>query len=428
MAWHTSDLRSGHTSDLQSSHTSDLRSGRTSGIRSGFLPFSPPAIGEEEIAEVTATLRTPWISTGPKVAEFESAFADFVGADSALGMSSCTDALQVALAALGVGPGDAVFTTTMTFCATAHVVEHLGARPILVDVLPDTLNIDVAALAEAVERVAHNSELRPRAVMPVHFAGEPVDMEAIATICRRYEMALVEDAAHALPASWGGHRVGSMGDLGVPRAAAFSFYATKNLTTGEGGMLTATPDLLNEARLWSLHGMSRDAWNRYGQGGSWRYDVVRPGFKGNMTDIAASLGLVQLRRLPEFHRRRLEIVHRYDRAFGDESAVEVPTGDRNGDSAWHLYTIRLDLEQLSVSRDGFIDEMAARNIGCSVHFTPVHQLSYYEDRYGFAPESFPVASNEFRRLVSLPLHPLLTDDDVEDVTAAVIDTVEAFRR
>jgi dTDP-4-amino-4,6-dideoxygalactose transaminase len=397
--------------------------------RSTFLPFSPPLLGDEEVDEVLDTLRGSWITTGPKTKLFEREFAEFVSSPDAVAVSSCTDALQVALAAIGVGPGDAVFTTTMTFCSTVHVIEHVGARPILVDVQPDTLNLDPAALRVAVEAVAAAGELVPRCIIPVHFGGNPCDMTSIDALAAEYGMAIVEDAAHAVPASIGGRMIGDpTAPVGVIRATAFSFYATKNLTTGEGGMLTAPPDVLDEARLWSLHGMSRDAWKRYGEAGSWFYEVVRPGFKCNMTDIQAALGLHQLRRLPSFQERRRQAVATYAEAFAGHPEVECPKESAGATSAWHLFPLRLNLEALTIDRSAFIDEMTRRNIGTSVHFIPVHLHPYYRDRYGFEAEQFPVAWHEYHRLVSLPLNPSLTDGDLEDIVTAVIDVIEKHRK
>ncbi|MCU1500246.1 MAG: UDP-4-amino-4-deoxy-L-arabinose--oxoglutarate aminotransferase [Acidimicrobiales bacterium] len=397
-------------------------------MRAGFLQFSPPSIGEDEINEVIDTLRSDWITTGPKTKRFESEFAERVHAPDALALFSCTDALQVALAALGIGPGDAVFTTTFTFCASAHVVEHLGATPILVDVEADTLNLSAEALRKAVAEVVAEGRLAPKAIIPVHYSGNPCDMAAIDAIALEYGLAIVEDAAHALPAEIGGRTIGEpTGPDGLVRATAFSFYATKNMTTGEGGMLTGPPDFMEEARLWALHGMSRDAWKRYGQGGSWFYEVVRPGFKCNMTDIQASLGLHQIRRLDEFQLRRAEVVARYNAAFADLDEVQTPI-EGPGRSAWHLYPIRLRLDRLTIGRSEFIDELAARNIGASVHFIPLHIHPFYRDKYSLTREQLPVASAEYERLVSLPLHPRLSDSDIEDVTQAVIDIVDHNRQ
>ncbi len=396
-------------------------------VRTDFLPFSPPSIGEEEIAEVVATLHTPWITTGPKTRRFEEEFASFIGTDAALAVSSCTDAMLVALAALGIGEGDAVFVPTMTFCATANVVEHLSATVVLVDCDPATMNMDPEQLERAVELVVAEGRLRPRVVMPVHFAGRPCDMARITAVARRHELAVVEDAAHALPARHDGRTIGAPLE-GVTWATAFSFYATKNLATAEGGMLTGSPDLLEEAALWRLHGMSRDAWNRYGKGGSWYYEVVRPGFKCNMTDITAAIGLHQLERLEGFQRRREQVVALYEAGLSGVEQVELPPPAGADTHAWHLYVLKLHLDRLDIDRARFIDEMTERNIGTSVHFIPVHAHPWYRDRYGYTETSFPVAWQEYQRTVSLPLHPGLSDTDVADVIEAVTDLAGAHAR
>lgn len=397
-------------------------------MRSEFLAFSPPSIGEEEIAEVVDTLRTPWITTGPKTMRFEEDFADYMGVPSALAVSSCTDAMQIALAALGVGEGDAVFVPTMTFTATANVVAHLGAHPVLVDCDRETLNMDPVGLAAAVEETLARGELRPKVVMPVHFTGRPCDMDLIVAVARAHGMAVVEDAAHALPARYKGRLVGAP-IAGVTWATAFSFYATKNLATAEGGMLTGSPELLEEAALWRLHGMSRDAWNRYGKGGSWFYEVIRPGFKCNMTDIQAALGIHQLRRLAGFQQRRREVVAAYSAAFSELPELQPPPhDDADHESAWHLYVLRLNLEQLRIDRAEFIEELTQRNIGTSVHFIPLHLHPWYREHYGYTEDAFPVARAEFQRTLSLPLHPGLSDQDVHDVIAAVTGVVESHRR
>ncbi len=396
-------------------------------MRSTFLPLAQPFLGEEEIAEVADTLRSGWLTTGPKAHRLEEEFARFIGAPAALALNSCTGALHTGLAALGIGPGDAVFTTAITFAATVNVIEHVGATPVLVDVEADTLNLSPARLAEAVEEVARKrglaGGLRPTAIMPVHLYGHPCDMEAILELASRYEMAVLEDAAHALPAHYEGRPVGTLGTL-----TAFSFYATKNMTTGEGGMLTGDPQLVEKARVLSLHGMSADAWKRYSAEGSWYYEVVAPGFKYNMTDIQASLGLHQLRRLPGFHRRRQEIVHRYNEAFSEVEEVQTPAERPGIGHAWHLYVLRLNLETLTIDRARFIQELGARNIGTSVHFIPIHLHPYYRDRYGYQPTSFPVAFREYQRIVSLPLYPGMSDQDVDDVIEAVSEVVRRYRR
>jgi dTDP-4-amino-4,6-dideoxygalactose transaminase len=382
--------------------------------RHEFLAFAPHAIGEEEIQEVVDTLRSSWITTGPKTHRFEQDFATYLHAPAALALNSCTAALHTLLVAHGVGPGDEVITTPLTFTATVNVIEHVGARPVFADVQPDTLNIDPAAIERVVTR-------RTRAIVPVHYAGHPAELDPIRALAAAADAVVIEDAAHALPARYRGRRIGEDGH------AAFSFYATKNLTTGEGGMLTGDAELIERARVISLHGMSRDAWKRYQKGGSWRYDVLVPGFKYNMTDIQASLGLWQLRRLEEFHRRRTEIAAMYTRAFiGD--VFELPACARHVEHAWHLYVLRLRPRALRIDRDRFIEEMTERQIGTSVHFIPVHMQPYYRDRYGYRTDSFPVASENFSRMVSLPLHPRMSDADVHDVIDAVLDIADTYRR
>jgi dTDP-4-amino-4,6-dideoxygalactose transaminase len=389
-------------------------------VRADFLPFSPPTLFDEELSEVLDTLRSDWITTGPKTKRFEEEFAQYVHSPSAIAVASCTDAMQVGLAALGIGAGDAVFTTTMTFCSTVHVIEHVGATPVLVDIDPTTLNLSPERLAEAIDRTIAEGLLTPKAIMPVHYGGHPCDMASIDALAAQYGLAIVEDAAHALPAMVGDRMVGDpTAPDGVTRAVAFSFYATKNLTTAEGGMLTGPPDFIGEARLWSLHGMSRDAWKRYGKGGSWFYEVVRPGFKCNMTDIQASLGLHQLERLGELQERRHAVVEIYQEGFADLRSIDLPVELAGYRSSWHLYPIRLHLDQLRIDRSAFIDELGQQNIGTSVHFIPVHTHPYYRDKYGYEPTDFPVAWREFQRLISLPLNSRMKPDDARDVVDAV---------
>ena len=384
--------------------------------RQEFLPFAPPLIGEEEINEVVATLRSGWITTGPKTKRFETNLAAYLGASGALALNSCTAALHTALVTLGVGPGDEVITTPLTFAASVNVIEHVGARPVLVDVEADTLNIDTALVERAITP-------RTKAIIPVHFAGHPVDLDPLYDAAQRRGLAVLEDAAHALAARYKGRLIGS-GENPV----AFSFYATKNLTTGEGGMLTGNPEFLERARLISLHGMSRDAWKRYDKGGKWYYEVLYPGFKYNMTDIQAALGLWQLKKLPGFEERRRAVVALYDQAFAQEDALETPVERPEVEHAWHLYVLRLRLEALRIDRDQFIEELTNRNIGTSVHFIPIHLHPYYRDKYAFTPESYPIAFSNYRRMISLPLNVRLSDADVADVIEAVRDVVSEFRR
>lgn len=391
-----------------------VQSGRAA--RREFLSFAPPTIGLEEIEEVTDTLRSPWITTGPKTRRFELAFARMVGAPGALALNSCTAGLHTALAALGIGRGDEVITTTLTFTATANVIEHVGATPILVDVVPGTLTIDPAAVAAAITP-------RTKAIIPVHYAGHPVELDAIEALAKAHGLHVIEDAAHSLPAAYRGRRIGEGANL-----TAFSFYATKNMTTAEGGMLTGDPELIDRARVISLHGMSRDAWKRYAKGGSWRYEVLMPGFKYNMTDIQAALGLQQIKKLARFHRRRCEVAALFSEAFAAEEALEVPVHEAHVEHAWHLYVLRLRPRTLRIDRDRFIEELAARQIGTSVHFIPLHLHRYYRERYGYSADQFPVAYRNFLRMLSLPIHPRLTHGDVAHVIDSVLDVVRTFRR
>ncbi|WP_027881478.1 DegT/DnrJ/EryC1/StrS family aminotransferase [Meiothermus rufus] len=378
-------------------------------MRSTFLPFSPPLIGEEEIAEVVDTLRSDWITTGPKTKRFESEFARYVGAPAALALNSCTAGLHTSLVALGIGPGDEVITTTLTFAASVNVIEHVGARPVLVDVEPDTLNLDPAWVERAISP-------RAKAIMVVHHSGHPADLDALRALADSWGLALIEDAAHAVAARYKGQPIGSRAN-----PVAFSFYATKNLTTAEGGMLTGDEALIERCRVIALHGVNRDAWKRYGKEGSWYYEVVTPGFKYNMTDVQAALGLVQLRKLEAMQARRREIVAAYQKAFAPLEVFQTPVARPEVEHAWHLYVLRLWPERLGMSRNQFIEELKARNIGTSVHFIPIHLHPYYRDKYGFKPQDFPVAYDSYNRMVSLPLSPRMSDQDVADVIEAVLE-------
>jgi dTDP-4-amino-4,6-dideoxygalactose transaminase len=400
-------------------------------MRDSFLSFAPPSITDGDVEEVVAALRSGWITTGPRVRAFETAFAEAVAAPAALALSSCTAALHLALCAMEIQPGDGVISTTMTFCSTIHAIEHMRAVPLLADVDRDTLNLAPEAVAQILEdhRRSRLTTPRPAAILAVHYGGHPADMAALYDLGRQYSLPVIDDAAHALPAAIGERCVGSGPASESERwMTAFSFYATKNLTTGEGGMLTGPPDLIDGARPWSLHGMSRDAWKRYGESGTWAYEVVNPGFKYNMTDIQAALGLSQLPRLETIAARRREIAARYSEALGPVAAIELPVERPGYRSAWHLYPIRLRLDRLAVERHEFIALMGERKIGTSVHFIPIHLLAFYRDKYEFKPDQFPVASDAFEALVSLPIYPAMTDADVDDVVAAVTDIVAGAYR
>ena len=385
-------------------------------MRSKFLPFAPPFISNEEINEVTDALKSDWITTGPKTKSFEEEFRGLLGSPSALALNSCTGALHTALATLGIGQGDEVITTTMTFTSTVNVIEHVGAKPVLVDVEADTLNIDPQKIAVAITT-------KTKAIMPVHYAGHPVDLEPIYDLAKKQGLSVIEDAAHAFPAEYKGRKIGS-----GKNPVAFSFYATKNITTAEGGMLTGEETFIENARVISLHGMSHDAWKRYDKGGSWYYEVIYPGFKYNMTDIQAAIGLAQLKKIGYFQKRRREIVTAYNEAFRDKDALELPVERAEVTHAWHLYVLRLNLDVLTIGRDRFIEELKKRNIGTSVHFIPIHLHPYYRDKYGYKPKDFPVAYSNYLRILSLPLYPRMTDEDIADVIEAVLDIIERYKR
>jgi len=384
-------------------------------VRDSFLSFSPPSLGDAERNEVLDTLNSDWITTGPKTKAFEAKLVAYLGAPGLVALNSCTAGLHVGLVALGIGPGDEVIVPAMTFCATANVVEHVGARPILVDVCPDTLNLDPEAAVRAITP-------RTKAIIPVHYAGHPVDLDPIFELSRKYGLVVMEDAAHAIPAKYKGVMVGSRDNL-----AAFSFYATKNLTTVEGGCLTGAPVLVDKARIIGHHGMNRDAWKRFDKSGSWYYEVVLPGFKYNMTDVQAAIGLHQLYRLEGFQRRRREVVVAYAQGLGGLKAIQLPVERPEVESAWHLYVIRLNLDHLTLDRNAFIEELKARNIGTSVHYLPVHMHPFYRDKYGYKPADCPVAADAFNRMLTLPLHPGLSNEDVQDVVNAVRDIISTHK-
>jgi dTDP-4-amino-4,6-dideoxygalactose transaminase len=384
-------------------------------MRPCFLPYCLPSIGDEEIAEAADSLRSGWVTTGPKVKRFEEEFAAYVGARHAIAVNSCTAALHTSLAALGVGPGDEVIVPTLTFCATANVVVHLGATPAIVDA-GESCQISPAAVARAIGP-------RTKAIVPVHYGGQACELREILTLAGTHSIPVVEDAAHAAGCEFEGKRIGSHG-----AAVCFSFYAIKNMTTGEGGMITTNDDALAQRlRLLSLHGMSRDAWKRYTEAGSWYYEVLEPGFKYNMTDIQAGLGIHQLRRLDGFIRRRQEIAAMYDEAFAGLPELMLPPRLAGRNHTFHLYPIRLRLDLLDLDRSQFIDELRARNIGASVHFIPLHRHPFYQERFGYRPEQYPVAEEIYRGLLSLPLYPKMTDQDAADVIGAVEDILAAHR-
>ncbi|MGG1419908.1 DegT/DnrJ/EryC1/StrS family aminotransferase [Bacillus subtilis] len=382
--------------------------------RNHFLPYSLPLIGKEEIQEVTETLESGWLSKGPKVQQFEKEFAAFVGAKHAVAVNSCTAALFLALKAKGIGPGDEVITSPLTFSSTANTIIHTGATPVFADIDENTLNIDPVKLEAAVTP-------RTKAVVPVHFGGQSCDMDAILAIAQNHGLFVLEDAAHAVYTTYKQRMIGSIGD-----ATAFSFYATKNLATGEGGMLTTDDEeLADKIRVLSLHGMSKAAWNRYSSNGSWYYEVESPGYKMNMFDLQAALGLHQLKRLDDMQKRREEIAGLYQTAFQRIPGLITPFVHDDGRHAWHLYVLQVDEKKAGVTRSEMITALKDEyNIGTSVHFIPVHIHPYYQKQFGYKEADFPNAMNYYKRTLSLPLYPSMSDDDVHDVIEAVRDIVK----
>jgi perosamine synthetase len=396
------------------------------------VPFFRPAIEESEIDEVAACLRSGWLTTGPRTKEFEAAFAEAVGAKHALALNSCTSALHLAVEALALRPGQAVLVPTMTFAATAEVVRYQGATPLLVDCEPASLNINLDDAAAKIRDLAAGRTpldpgLRVVGMIPVHVGGMMVDMDAAQTFVREHGLWLVEDAAHAFPASYRVAAAAPWRRCGeaTSAVACYSFYANKTMTTGEGGMaVTDDEALAARMRQMSLHGLSHDAWKRYSGNSAWDYRIVAAGFKYNLTDIAAALGLCQLRRAEAMRCRREAIAREYLAAFAGLETIETPLDPENRLHSWHLFPIRLRLDRLRIDRNAFIDEIRARGIGCSVHWRPLHLHPYYEESFGWRPEHLPVASREWPRLVSLPLFPDMRPEEWQHVTNVVRQVCE----
>jgi dTDP-4-amino-4,6-dideoxygalactose transaminase len=382
-----------------------------------FLPFALPAIGEEEVAAAAETVRSGWLTTGPKCRDFEKRFAEYVGTKHAIAVNSATAGLHLALEAAGIGPGDRVLTTPYTFTATAEVIRYLGADPVFVDVEPDSLNLDVEAARCAIE-----SDPDIRAILPVHFGGQACELLPLHTLAEHYSLHVVEDAAHAFPCTYNGRMIGSLSD-----ATVFSFYVTKTLATGEGGMVTTDNDALaDRIRVMRLHGISRDVFDRHSsRKPNWHYEVVAPGFKYNMTDVAAAIGIEQLKKAEALRRRREEIARRYQQGLQGLPLQALRELRPEETHSWHLYVVLLELDALSIDRNRFIELMSEAGIGTSVHFIPLHLHPYWRDRYRLQPEDFPVAHAAYRRAVSLPIYPSMTDAAVERVIASVCEILTA---
>lgn len=381
------------------------------------MPFHLPSVGPEEIQSVVETLRSGWLTTGPQVKQFEEKFAKLIGAGHAVAVNSGTAGLHLALDAVGVKEGDEVLVPTMTFAATGEVVLYFKARPVLVDCQRDTLNMD----PDQIKKVITAST---KAIIPVHFGGQPCELDRILEIARQHSLKIIEDAAHALPACFQGKRVGTIADI-----TCFSFYATKTITTGEGGMITTENDeYADRMRIMSLHGISKDAWKRYTAEGSWYYEILYPGYKYNLTDIAAAIGIEQLKKCDRFWEARRRIAAMYDEGLAGLQEIRTPVCRSDVQHAWHLYVVQLELERLRISRNEFIEVLKKENIGTSVHFIPLHLHPYYRNTYSYRPEEFPNATAAYERIISLPIYPRMTDCDVEDVVTAVRWIVQTYRR
>jgi dTDP-4-amino-4,6-dideoxygalactose transaminase len=379
------------------------------------VPFHAAAMGEEEVRAVSEVIRSGWLTMGARTFEFECRFASYVGAPYAIAVSSCTAGLHLCLEAIGLKPGDEVLVPTTTFTATAEVVTYLGARPVLVDIDAQTLNLDVV---DATRKIT----ARTRAVIPVHFAGQPCDLAEIQHLAQTHKLHVIEDAAHALPASYCGKSIGSISEL-----TAFSFYATKTLSTGEGGMVTTSnEDYVRRLQVMRLHGISRDAWKRYSAQGSWHYEVIEAGYKYNLTDMQSALGIVQLSKCDAMNQSRSSIAKRYTQAFRSIDVLELPEVLPDRTTSWHLYVLRLRLDGLRIDRGRFIQELGERGVSASVHFIPLHLQPFYQRAFDYKEGDFPVAEQEYRRCLSLPLYPTMSEEEVEQVIWAVRDVVSCW--
>lgn len=384
---------------------------------SGSIPFHRAHLGEEEVRAAAEVIRSGWLTTGPRTLDFERSFADYVGARHAVAVSSGTAALHLALIAAGIRAGDEVIVPTTTFTATAEAVSYIGAHPVLADIDPASMNLDP-------NDFAHRITAKTRAVIPVHLGGHPCDLDAIRAIAHHHNLHIVEDAAHALPASYKSRRIGALSDF-----TCFSFYATKTLSTGEGGMITTKNGIAAERmRVMRLHGIGRDPWRRQSSGDSWSYDIVESGFKYNLTDLQSAIGIVQLEKSDAMCAARRHIAHRYNSAFANDPALEIPTEPHETHSSWHLYILRLNLDQLSIDRNHFMTQLREKGIGCSVHFIPLHLHSHYQSRHGYKPGAFPQAEAQFHRSISLPIYPDLTEDQLDRIIEAVQQITNTSRQ
>lgn len=382
-----------------------------------FLVFGAPAIEEPEIEEVIATLRSGWLGTGPKTSRFETEMAHYKGSDHAIAVNSCTAALHLSLLAANIGPGDEVITTPMTFCATVNAIIHSGATPVLADIDPVSMNIDPLQVEAKITD-------RTRAIVPVHFAGRPCDMNRLCDVAEKHNLKIIEDCAHAIETTYRGRKAGTFGDFGC-----LSFYVTKNIVTGEGGMVLCKKER-DAARIKTLglHGMSKDAWSRFSDSGYKHYFVTDAGFKYNMTDMQASIGLHQLERIDAYWKKRETVWQRYNEAFSRLPVTTPPQPEPETRHAYHLYTLLIDERRTGIHRDGFLDAMTANNIGVGVHYLSIPEHPFYQEKFGWQPEDYPNATSIGRSSISLPISALLTDDDVDDVITAVTRILDRAQR
>lgn len=380
------------------------------------LPFKP-AIGKEEIKEVVDTLKSGWITTGPKVKRFEEMLKNYIGCKNVIALSSCTHALHLSLVASKIGPGDEVITTPFTFCSTANVILHQGAKPVFADIKLDTLNIDLKEIEKKISK-------KTKAIIPVHYAGQPCEMDEILKIAKKYNLTVIEDAAHAIGSRYRGRMIGTIGDF-----TCFSFYAAKNLTTAEGGAVCLENDELAEKiKILSLHGINKDAWKRYSAAGSWYYEVSYPGYKDNMTDIQASLGIHQLRKLERFFQKKEKIVNFYQKSFKSVPEIILPKILKEVRHTFYLFPVLINIDLLKINRAQFIEALKAENIGVSVHFIPVHLHPYYKKTFGFKKGDFPNTEYVYEKIISLPIHSTMELGDAKDVVLAVSKIINYYKK
>jgi dTDP-4-amino-4,6-dideoxygalactose transaminase len=387
-------------------------------VRKDFLPFHRPWFGEEEEKAVIAVLRSGWVTKSGRTVEFEKQFAKYTGAKFAVGLNSCTAALHLSLVALGIRPGDEVITTPITFAATANVIEHVGAKPVFADVRRDDLNIDPGEIKQKLTS-------KIKAIMPVHFGGAPCDMDEIFALAKKRNIPVIEDAAHAVETMYKGKKIGGLDSA----STCFSFYANKNITTGEGGMLTTNDQQIAEkVQVLSLHGISRDAWKRYSMEGYRHWDIIYPGYKYNMFDIQAALGIEQLKKVDMFWKKRKQIVERYNQAFSDEPALSLLSTAPENKNAYYLYVLVIRTEDLKADRDQIMNAVQAEGVGIGIHFRNIAQHPYYKDKYGYKTGSLPEAEYVSDRVLSIPLFPAMTESEADSVIEAVTKVIEHYRK